>query len=116
MILKGPENEKLVSLIHSLERDKRGFWKQVARLLAKPKRQRVSVNVSKIDRFAEDGNTVIVPGKVLSNGEISKPVIVAAFAFSKDAKVGIEKAGGKAITLEEAHKSLKNFKDVVLLV
>ena len=38
-----------------------------------------------------------MPLKVLSKGEISKPVEISAHFFSKNAIDKIEKAGGKAI-------------------
>jgi len=38
--------------------------------------------------------------KVLSNGEMSHPLKITVHAFSKGAKEKIEKAGGKAVVLE----------------
>ena len=116
MVVKGPENEELAKMIEALRRDKAPFWKSVARILAKPRRKRVAVNVSKIDKYAGDGDVVVVPGKVLGDGDINKPVVIAAFSFSKNAEEKIKKAGGKVMSLEEGHKELKDFKDVVLLV
>ena len=116
MVKKGPENKRLADLIGALERDKAPFWKSVARLLGKPKRRRVAVNVGKIDKYSSDGDMVVVPGKVLGDGEISKPVVVVAFSFSKSAEEKIKRAGGKLMSLEQGHKELKDFKDVLLLV
>ncbi|HDZ77058.1 MAG TPA: 50S ribosomal protein L15 [Candidatus Omnitrophica bacterium] len=47
--------------------------------------------------FIKDKNK---PVKILSGGEISKPLVVQAHAFSKSAKALIEKAGGKAECLK----------------
>ena len=44
---------------------------------------------------------VLVPGKVLSLGEMSKKVDVAAFNFSAEAKKKIEQANGKIMTIKE---------------
>lgn len=39
--------------------------------------------------------------KILGNGELSKKLIVSAFAFSASAKKAIEKVGGKALIIKE---------------
>lgn len=40
-----------------------------------------------------------VPVKILGNGEIEKPLVVRAHAFSASAKEKIEKAGGKVVRI-----------------
>ena len=72
-------------------------WRYVAELLERPRRRRVEVNVSKIERYAKPGETVVVPGKVLGAGNITKPVTVAAMSFSASAIEKIKAAGGRAI-------------------
>lgn len=51
--------------------------------------------------YAKDGEMVIVPGKVLAAGSITKKLTVAAYDFSDAAKAGIQAAGGKTMTLRE---------------
>jgi large subunit ribosomal protein L18e len=99
----GPMNYQLQSLLTELEPKavESRFWKRVVKDLKKPSRQRRMVNVYKIDKFARDGETVLVPGKVLSVGDMSKKVDVAAIHFSTEARIKIEKANGKAITIKE---------------
>jgi large subunit ribosomal protein L15 len=41
-----------------------------------------------------------VPVKVLAEGELTKPLVVRAHAFSASARAAIEGAGGTATTLE----------------
>ncbi|RME79965.1 MAG: 50S ribosomal protein L18e [Methanobacteriota archaeon] len=116
MVVKGPENKKLVELIDKLSKDKSKFWKSISKLLSKPRRKRVAVNIDKINKYAKDGNFIVVPGKVLGDGTLEKSVVIAAFSFSKGAKEKIEKAGGKGMSIEEGHKELKDFKDTIILV
>ncbi|EHP87780.1 50S ribosomal protein L18e [Methanotorris formicicus Mc-S-70] len=101
-------NPKLVELIKVLKeesyKNNAKIWKDIARRLAKPARNRAEVNVSKINRYTKEGDVVIVPGKVLGAGAISHKVTVAAFAFSKTAKEIIESVGGRCITIEELIK------------
>lgn len=74
-------------------------WRALAEELDKPKRRRVAVNLSRIDRYAAEGEVVAVPGKVLAAGNLSKPVKVAAFSFSEAALKKIVMAKGEAMTL-----------------
>ncbi len=77
------------------------IWKTVAEYLEKPKRQRIAVNVSKINRYTKEGDLVVVPGKVLGTGEINHKVKVAAFEFSSSALHKIKRAGGVAMSIED---------------
>jgi len=101
----GPTNPLLKGLIERLikaaHENKANIWKDVAEKLKKPTRQRVEVNLKKINRYAREGETILVPGIVLSDGFLDKKVTIAAWKFSKRAKEKIEKTGGKAISIEE---------------
>ena len=81
------------------------IWKRVAEDLAKPSRQRRIVNVYKIEKYAKDNETIVVPGKVLGVGELRKKVVVAAFDFSSSALEKINKVG-KAIGIRELLEKL----------
>ncbi|MBN1792521.1 50S ribosomal protein L18e [Candidatus Woesearchaeota archaeon] len=104
------KNESLMELIQVLKKtalDKEApVWKRIAVELEKPTKQRRIVNLYKIDRVAKDGELVVVPGKVLGTGDLTKKVSVAAYAFSGDAKAKIKALDGSAITIKEAvHKN-----------
>ncbi|HIP66236.1 MAG TPA: 50S ribosomal protein L18e [Pyrodictium sp.] len=73
------------------------IWRYVAELLERPRRLRIEVNVSKINRYTQPNETVVVPGKVLGAGNIDHPVTVAAIAFSKSAVEKIRAAGGRVM-------------------
>lgn len=81
-----------------------GLWKRVAEDLERPTRQRRTVNLFSIERNAADGEVVVVPGKVLGEGDLTKKVTVAAFAFSDEALSKINRSG-KALTIQELVKS-----------
>ena len=99
----GPSNYELQQLISQLQPKARqsSFWKRVLEDVQKPTRDRREVNVYKIAEYALDGETVLVPGKVLSVGEINKKVTVAAMNFSLEAKRKISGAKGKALSIQE---------------
>lgn len=97
-------NTQLESLVRSLKRlgieQQCKLWKAVAEDLERPSRIRRMVNVHKIDAYAKDGDIILVPGKVLGDGELSKKVTVVAYQFSESARAKIAKSG-KALSLSE---------------
>ena len=104
----GPTNYLIVKLARELRKasnqNKAQVWRKVSELILKPRRKRVEVNLSKINRYAKRDNVIIVPGKVLAAGTLDKPVTVAALSFSKMAVLKIKATGGRVITLEELIK------------
>lgn len=114
----GPTNYQLQGLIEELEKKATEsgikLWKRIAKDLKKPSRQRRTVNIYKIDKYAREGETVVVPGKVLNIGELNKKVEVAAFSFSEAAKEKISKVG-RAIGIEELMKKNPEGKRVRIL-
>lgn len=76
-------------------------WKAVAKGLNRPRRKRFEVNLSRLEKFATQGDTIIVPGIVLGEGDIKKKLTVAAVKFSAEARKKIEKAGGKCLSIEQ---------------
>lgn len=108
-------NQVLLSLIEGLKRSEKPIWKKVACELSRPRRQKVEVNLSKIDEFASEDTTVLVPGKVLGAGVISKKLTIAAFSFSGKAKQLIGAAGGKALSIDSLQKSNPEGRGVTIL-
>lgn len=88
-----PTNPVLLETIENLEEQEAPIWSEVAQNLGKVNRKRAEVNLSDIERNAEDGDTVVVPGKVLGSGQLTKEVNVAAFKASKGAKKQIKENG-----------------------
>ncbi len=75
------------------------LWKNVAKRLEAPKKARARVNLSRINRYTEKGDTVVVPGKVLGAGALDHKVNVAALGFTREAKKRIEASGGQCISI-----------------
>ncbi len=101
-------NPNLATLIDELlvaaAKNNAAVWKDVAERIAKPRRLYAAVNVSKIERYAKENEYVVVPGKVLGGGGISKPVKVAALSFSETARRKITEAGGECLRISELIK------------
>jgi len=91
-----------------------GTWKAVAKVLAGSASQRAQTNLSKISKYTKGGEVVIVPGKVLGEGLLSKKVTVVAFNASESAVKKIEAAGGKFVTIREYISKNPKDKPVIL--
>ncbi len=116
MAQRGPTNQNLVALIAFLEKaakkNKAQIWETAARLLSRPTRNRVEVNLHKL---AKCTGTVLVPGKVLSNGNGTK-ASVAAFTFSGKASEKISQAGGKTMSIRQLVEANPTGKNVALII
>ena len=102
------KNQQLESLITelkktSIEQDVK-IWKRIASDLERPTKQRRVVNLSRIDRYSKSNDTIVIPGKVLSMGDLNKKVTVAAFTFSKNAITKIKSSGSDAISIHDLVK------------
>lgn len=98
-------NPNLIALAHNLRKksydEDVAIWKKVAAKLEKSTRNQPEVNVANINRYTSENETVVIPGKVLSNGNLDHKVVVAALKFSETAKAEIEKAGGNCISIAD---------------
>ncbi len=114
----GPTNpymKKLIADLRSLgTKEKVKLWKRIADELEKPTRRRREVNLDRISRNTKKGETVIIPGKVLSKGELVHNIKVAAWKFSGTAEQKINK-NGKAISIQELIKENPKGKGVRII-
>jgi large subunit ribosomal protein L18e len=96
-----PRLQSLISELKSVSRDSGGdVWSDVADRLEKPRRTHAEVNLGRIERYAKEDETVVVPGKVLGSGVLQKNVTVAAVDFSASARKKIEQVGS-AVDMEQ---------------
>lgn len=99
------ENPEVKELVDAL-RKKGAFWVEVATVLVKPKRQSVKVNLGKLNKETKDGEVVVVPGKILSNGELNHKLTIGAFSVSAKA---LEKM--KSVKILSLDKMAEDYKD-----
>lgn len=88
-------------LIRKSNENNASIWKEVAKKLLRSKKTRISVNISRINRYTKENEQVVVPGKILGAGTITHPVTVAALDFSEQARLKIIEAKGKCLALHE---------------
>ncbi len=114
-ILKNQNTVQLIQQLKKLSIDsKAGLWKKLALELEKPSRRKRVVNISKINRYAKENETILVPGKVLSNGDLERSVVVCAYTFSEQAHKKISQKG-KALTIQELMKQNPSAKNIKII-
>ncbi|TRZ54109.1 50S ribosomal protein L18e [archaeon] len=101
----GSSNTNLQALIAGMRssghKEGSNFLLKIADELAKPSRGRANVNLSRIEKSCSAKEEVIIPGKLLADGILTKQVTVACFSSSEAARKKIESAGGKIISIEQ---------------
>lgn len=107
---KGPENPQAITLartlMHTASAKHAPVWKRIAHFLLLPRRKRITVTLAKLSRYAKAGQTIIVPGKLLSTG--SAPTVQFTLAAASGTKDAIAKLSGqKNITLHSIEELME---------
>ncbi|MBI2134794.1 50S ribosomal protein L18e [Candidatus Woesearchaeota archaeon] len=115
----GPTNTVLSGLITELKKrsieQSVGLWKRIAMDLEKSSRQRRVVNLSRINRYTDENDIIIVPGKVLGSGDLNHKLTISAYQFSEQARDKLEKSGAKIMTLMDLSKEKPNGKKIKIV-
>lgn len=104
-----PNLQELIVELKRLSRENEApIWREIAKRLAKPSRVWSEVNLATIDKHVKAKESVIVAGKLLGIGNLTKPVNIAAYSASASAIKKVEKSGGTLTKiLELAEKNPK---------
>jgi len=97
-------NPLLIETIRAAKKTGSEEWMKVAGILSGPRRNQTTINLSEIEKSTEEGDSVVFPGKVLSQGEISKKIAVIAFNFSEKAREKLLKTKSQALNIMEEIK------------
>lgn len=87
-------------------------WTKVAAMLSGPRSNYLSVNLSDIDEQAKEGDTVLIVGKVLGVGDVSKRIRVCALSYSTSAKDKLHKNKSECVTIAEEMAKNPKFQGV----
>ena len=98
----GSSNVLKRKLIDALYRTKVPIWREVSDYLNVPSRQSKSINLFRISKYANENDIIIVPGKVLGNGDLTKKVTIACYRISDSAKRKVMESGSSVMSIEEA--------------
>ena len=111
--LKRKTNKDLVETI--ILSKKNSEWLKVAHKLSFPNRKKVVLNLDEIDKEAKDGETIVVPGKVLGVGHINKKIRISAFSFSASAEKKLKESKIEILSIEEEIKKNPDAKKIKVL-
>jgi large subunit ribosomal protein L18e len=113
---KNPEVHRVVvELRRAAHAHDAPIWGAVADRLERARHQVTPVNVGHLERLAAADEWVVVPGKLLADGPLSKPVTVAALSYSTEARSKVHAAGGTALSISELVKARPDGTGVRLL-
>ncbi len=120
MVVKGPESVQTLKLVGELEKASRNnncnLWKVCANWISKPTRKRAQVNLYRLDKYALENATIVVPGKVLGIGNVSKKFSIAAFQMSREAEKKLQDAKCTVLTFKDVVEKNPKGTGLVLLV
>jgi len=100
--MKRKRNPELVETI--IKNKKNDMWLEVASVLSSPRRRKIEINLDEIEEKTKEGDTIIVPGKVLGKGDVSKKIRVAALSFSEKAKEKLKNKNCEVVSILEEIK------------
>jgi len=106
-------NPELVETI--LAAKKNSAWLEVADLLSGSRKKRTNLNIGEINSKADNAKKIVIPGKVLSQGEIDKKRGIIALNFSEKAREKLLKAGCNTKTILEEIKSNPSAEGIKIL-
>ncbi|MEM4035085.1 MAG: 50S ribosomal protein L18e [Fervidicoccaceae archaeon] len=101
---------RLVSLSRA---HKSRLLRRVAEKLGSPRRRAVAVNVGELEEIGREGEVLVVPGKVLGGGELTKKLTVVAYSYSVKAWRKIKEAGGTPLLIEDVVRDESLLREVL---
>ena len=95
--------------------DSSPFWKRLAVDLERPARNQRVVNLSRLNRYTKENETVVVPGKVLASGEIGHKLTIAAFSFSTGAVEKLKRQNCEMLLIGDLMKKNPKTSDIRII-
>ncbi|HRZ85810.1 MAG TPA: 50S ribosomal protein L18e [Candidatus Paceibacterota bacterium] len=111
--LKNKTNQELVDTIIAGKKNEK--WLEVAHLISKPRRKQKKYNLDEINMLGKEGSIVVIPGKVLSIGNIDKKIKVVALSCSVVALNKMKKNKIEFSLIKEEIKKNPDAKNIQIL-
>ena len=109
--LRTKTNPELVKAIIALKKTN----PEVAKLLAMPVKKWPVFNLSDIDTRVKENESVIVPGKILSSGDLTKKIKLVAWSASEKAREKMKHAKSEFKTIVEELEKNKKLNEAKIL-
>ena len=109
----------LVQLIKELKsaskKNEAPIWSKIAKNALKSNSNKKTINLKKIDRLTDDGNAVVISGKILGTGKLSHKVLVSSFSISNSAAKKIKESGGEILQFSDMIQRFPSGKGVKII-
>lgn len=109
-------NKERIELILLLKKQKNIFWIKIAKYISRPKRKTICVNLDKINKYSESKMTLLIPGKILSKGELDKKLIISSLSISEKAREKIKESGSVYMNLRELLQKNPDARDIRIII
>ena len=109
----------LVQLIKELKsaskKNEAPIWSKIAKNALKSNSNKKTINLKKIDRLTDDGNAVVISGKIIGTGKLSHKVLVSSFSISNSAAKKIKESGGEILKFSDMIQRFPSGKGVKII-
>ncbi|NMJ86867.1 MAG: 50S ribosomal protein L18e [Thaumarchaeota archaeon] len=92
-------NEAIWNFKSAYKKTKAPIWLKLQKMMERTGSKR-GVNLSKLSRFTEEGDMVIVPGKILGAGTMDHKITICAFSLSQSAAKKIIESGSEIFSIK----------------
>jgi len=79
-------------------------WNKIAQILSGPTRKQSAVNLFQLDKATKEGDTVVIPGKILATGNLTKKIKICALSISDLAKTRLKESKSEFTLLRKEIK------------
>jgi len=80
---------------------------EIAKILAMPRKKYIKINLDYIEKKCKNGEKILIPGKVLGSGNLTKKIDIAAWSVSKKALEKIKQSNSEFIWIGKEIKTNK---------
>ena len=110
---------ELIQLVKELKdaskKNEAPIWSKIAKNALKSNSNKKTINLKKIDRLTDDGNAVVISGKILGTGKLSHKVLVSSFSISNSAAKKIKESGGEILKFSDMIQRFPSGKGVKII-
>jgi len=109
----------LIKLVKELriasKKNEAPIWSKIAKDALKSNSNKRTINLKKIDALTDDGNAVVISGKILGTGKLSHKVLVSSFSISSSAAKKIKESGGQILEFSDMIEQFPTGKGVKII-
>ena len=99
----------------AFKNSKAKIWKALEKEFSKSRSNRRQVSIQKLNRVTNNGDVIIVPGKILGDGTLGHKLTVYAYSFSETALNKLNSSGNEVISLQSLISKYPDGKGVKII-